>query len=325
MAYYPKCRLEIGDFRFDACESIEIESSWREGAKATLRLPGRGVLRKGDSKEPVSLEQILKTGLLVRVWLRYEGFEERLEFEGYVAEIKPKFGVELRCEDEMYQLRRAGSISKSYKRIGIAALLKELVPEVQLGENLPAIVIDNFQINKATKAQVLAELREKYGLAVYFRGKTLYVGLPYLELALQQQAVAYNLLRNIVSEDLAYVRSEDVRLKAKAVSFLSNNTKIEAEVGDSDGEERTLFYYKISDKEALRKLAAADLQKYKYEGYRGKITGFGLPFCAHGMSAEIQDDRYSERPKARYLIEATKVRFDTGGFRQEVELGRKIS
>lgn len=311
---------------FYAANQIDIESGWRDGDKATIILPNRGVLRKyGGDIEPVKIEDKFDTGMSVRVYLSYEGYAEQLEFEGYIAKIKAGWPVELTCEDEMYKLKRRKPISKSYKQTTVKKLLRELVPSVVLGGNLPDITIDNFQVNKATPAQVLDELRSKYSLAIYFRGKQLYAGLPFLEKDLQQKSVRYDLLKNIVEESLDYVKEKDVRLKVRAVSFLSNNKKIEAVSGDADGEEKTVHFYKETSMATLQKLADSRVKECRYEGYRGELTGFGLPFCVHGMAAVVYDSRHVERKEGKYLIESVKTSFGTGGFRRTVNLGAKIN
>lgn len=327
MAFTLRCRIVVdGRYTFYAVNQIDIDSSWREGDKATIMLPNRGVLRKTDAaRQEVSIENIFSTGMSILVYLLYEGHAEHLEFQGYISKIKAGYPIELSCEDEMYQLKRKKPISRSYKQVTIQNLLRELVPSVVLGGNLPDITIDNFQINRATPAQVLEELRGKYGLAIYFRGKQLYAGLPFLEKDLQQKSVRYDLLKNIVEESLDYVKEKDVRIKVRAVSFMANNQKIEATAGDADGEERTIHFYKETNKAALQSRAEAGVRKYRYDGYRGELTGFGLPFCTHSMAATVFDTRHTECKEGKYLVESVKTSFGTGGFRRVVNLGAKIN
>ena len=83
---------------------------------------------------------------------------------------------------------------------------------------------------------VLQKLKESYGLAMYFRGKVLYVGLPYSEQVTAEvdEPVIYDLQRNILSTELEYRRQEDIKIRLKAISYLKNNKKIKGGYGLPD-------------------------------------------------------------------------------------------
>jgi hypothetical protein len=277
---------------------------------------------KTDSsiRTAVKLDNVIKTGMRVIIELGYNG-NLKTEFSGYVSEIQPNIKMTIYCEDETYWLKRQGNINRSYKKTTLAALLQELIPEIKTFE-LPNISIENFLIQRATKAFVLQELADKYGLAIYFRNGVLHAGLPYADRV--SNGVKYEIFKNVIEEDLKYIKTEDVRLKIRAVSRLPNNKKIEVEVGDADGEERTLNYYNVDSIEALRKIAEADLIRYKFEGYRGKITTFGIPYVVHGETVEINDPRYAERT-GLYLIDSVTTTFGMEGFRRDLEIAIKVS
>ncbi|MDJ1494153.1 hypothetical protein QNI19_14510 [Cytophagaceae bacterium DM2B3-1] len=323
MSFTAACRITIDDLVFLSCHSIEITSTWKELAgKCTIKLPSRGVLNADNKLREVSFEQKFKTGMSVKVELGYDN-ELNTEFEGFISEIKPGFPFELRCEDHMWTLKREGNINKSYKSVKVSTLLKELVPNVIFDPDAPDITIDNFLVEKATKARMLQELKEKYGLAIYFRGSQLYAGLPYFDRI--NDVVIYDLQQNVISDTLVYRLKDDVKLKAKAISILKNNKKVQVEVGDSDGDERTLYYREISDKSLLKKRAESELNRYKYEGYRGAITAFYLPVVQHTQTIELRDKKYKER-NGRYLVDSVKTNFSvSGGIRREVEVAIKVS
>jgi hypothetical protein len=322
MAYTLTCRVEIGDFVLRSVNACEIVSTWKElSDRCTLKIPSRGVVNASGKLRQVSFEQRLRVGAPVKVQL---GYDEDLntEFEGFVAEIKPGFPFELRCEDRMWTLKREGNITKSYRKAKVADILRDLVPGVVIDKDSPDVTIDNFLVERATKARVLQELKEKYGMAIYFRGPQLYAGLPYFDRI--NEVAVYDMQRNVADDGLQYRRAEDVRLKAKVVSILKNNRRITVEEGDADGDERTIHYYDIEDSNELRKRAKSELERYKYEGYRGSLTGFGLPVVRHGQIVELRDRKFSER-NGRYLADSVRTTFGTGGFRREVELAMKVA
>lgn len=312
MALYLTANIEIGKYRFRYAESVEIESTWRElSDTCKVRLPNlRG-----------QLEKAISVGDKVKVQIGYDE-NNKVEFRGYVSDIKPKMPFEIICEDEMYQLKRGTPISKVYKSITLKALLQEIVPTAEISDSVPDMTLTNFVLNKATPAQALQKIKEYYLLVSYFRNGLLYVGLPYTES--NRAKIKYDFQRNIISDDLTYRKKENVKLKAKAISILPNGAKVEVEVGDKEGEQRTLYFQGIADKTALESIATKELEKYKYEGYTGDFESFGLPFCQHSDIASITDKRYPERA-GDYIIDKVVTTWGTGGFRRKIDLGVKVS
>ena len=157
-------------------------------------------------------------------------------------------------------------------------------------------------------------MQTKYGLAVWFdlEGRV-YACEPYKVVG---DAVKYRLRYNVVKDDdLKYQRAEDVKLKIKAVCIYKDGTPVEAEIGPKDGTEKKLYFYDVKDQQELAALAAAELKRYSYDGYAGRITAFLQPYAAPCMVAERD---------GRYYIEGVETTYGTGGARRTVEIGIKI-
>lgn len=328
MAHHLTAQIKVGKYKVNYANSVEIMSSSKElGDHCTITLPNmRG-----------QLERTFKTGDPVEVQLGYDG-NNRVEFVGYVTEVSPKTPFSLKCEDMVYKLKRtsvnAGK-GQAWKSITLKELLQVILKgfTVHLADTIPDVILSPFRIEKgATVAQALQQLKESYLLTSYFRGETLFVGLAYTEFAPQntevdRQAgkyVRYNFRRNVASDTLVFKRKEDVKLKAKVISILKDNKRIEVQVGDEEGEERSLHFRNITDESKLKALGEAELEKYKYNGYRGALTGFGLPYIVHSSTVELADDTYPERA-GNYVSDSVKTTWGTAGFRREVTLGRKVS
>lgn len=324
MAYRLDCEIVIGRFVFRAVHKVMIESTWKSIVDTCeIALPNlKGMIAK--TSERVELERVIKTGDRVQVKIGYNG-KLNTEFVGYVQEISPKTPFVIRCEDEAYQLKRGNAISRVFNG-SLKTLLREVFKGVALADNLPDITLSNFVIDKATPFQVLEKLKE-LGLVSYYQDSKLFIGLPFTDVAPSGTGgiVKYDLAQNLVMNgiDLVYRKKEDVKLKAKATSILANNQKIEIEVGDKEGEERSLFFRNISDKAVLKTMAESALQKLKYEGYKGSFETFGIPYIQHSWVAELNDAKYPER-SGRYLVNEVKTEFGVSGFRREIELGIKI-
>jgi alpha-acetolactate decarboxylase len=101
---------------------------------------------------------------------------------------------------------------------------------------------------------------------------------------------------------------------------MPDNSKIEVEVGDSDGEQRTYHKYNISEVD-MKQFLTAEIEQLKYDGYHGTITTSGQPFVRHGDAVEIKDEQLSR--SGTYLIK--KVSFAVsvpGGYRRTLTLDR---
>jgi len=261
---------------------------------------------------------IIRTGNRVTVKCGYDGTLQTV-FKGYLKHIKPGTRVRLTCENEMYTLK-SKVINKSFKSIDLTGLLGEILPsdivyaaaDIQLGQ----IVISNMSV-----AKVLEQLRSDFGVYSYFRNDVLYSGFAYWPDIATEHNLRFG--HNIIDDSsLEFIREEDVRLKVKAISIQKNNTRIEKEIGDPEGDQRTIFFYGI-DAASLKSLAEAELQKLKYSGLKGSVTIFGEPFITKGDVVNITDPEYPERD-GKYLVQGVDYKFGTAGYRQKIELGPKV-
>lgn len=333
MSFLLTCKIQIDRYEFNFANSIEIVSSWKElSDKCTLKLPSKAVLSIADIttidnrkvQQAFTFEDKFKTGMPVSVWLGYEG-ENNLEFTGYISEIKPKLPFEIVCEDELYNLKRQPAISGAYSGT-LKGILQKYFPTSNLSDKIPDVLLSNFIMDKITPAQLLQKLKEHYGLCAYFRGKTLFVGLPYSEFD-SYTPLKYYFQRNVIggTDDLAYHKKEDMKIKVKAISILKDNTKIEVEAGDAEGETRTLHTYNEPDKAKLKAWAESKLNLLKFEGYSGTFDAFGVPFPKHSGAVALYDERYAERNGQQYLIDKVTTTWGTGGFHRKIEIGQIIS
>jgi len=308
--------ISIGKLRFQYVADIVIENSINTMTDtAVIKLPRNLKLNK------VKLQDVIKTGDPVIINLGYDNvmFEE---FTGYVVGVKANIPIEILCENEMYALKKTKINPKSWSKVDLKNVIKYIAPNIKY--NMPENVdLGTFRIEKDdnTTAKVLNKIKENYKLNIYFKNNILYV--YYTNNSLMDKTYTYNFQKNIAANNLEWVKEDDIKIKLKAFSHLSNNTKIEIELGDKeqDAQTRTLDYYNISLK-TLKQIATEDLKKLKYSGYKGSITGFGRPYVEKGDIVILKDELFPERA-GRYFIDKTTVNFGSGGFRRQLELGRR--
>ena len=125
------------------------------------------------------------------------------------------------------------------------------------------------------------------------------------------------------SNDLKFVKAEDVKLLLKVISINRDGQRYTEEFGDSGGVQRTL-HFSDKTKAQLKELAEKNYKSLSFDGYEGTLPCWGEPRTQAGEAVNITDSKYSER-NGRYLIEGVSIKFDaSNGFLRENKLGLKI-
>lgn len=325
MAYHLECTVQVGNYRFSSVNEVVIKRSvFTLGDTATIKIPLSAFIRNATNGklEKIKTSDRFKVGDQVEISLGYNG-KLRKEFSGYVSRLNLDMPLVIECEDHSWPLKRA-NLKQSWKK----AFLKDILTYIasQAGFNLlegcPDVEITNFMVNDQTALWALQKIKDNYGLTIYFTtdGK-LYAGLAYTrDLGAVQLTTGKNVIK---SDDLKWINAEDVKLKIKVISMEKNGSRIEAEVGDSDGEIRTLHFYDIKNKQQLKEMAEREIVKYKYTGYRGAVDAFLQPYAEPSMTAVLSDVQFPER-SGSYFIESTEVHFGLSGGRRKITLGIKL-
>ena len=321
MTVRPVCDIKIGNVKMKACNAFEVDRSiWNICAKATIKIPMSGFLKNSDgSLQNVKLSATLKAGDKVVIKSGYNEITYT-EFNGYVYRINQKQPLEIECEDYTYLLHKV-DVDKIFTTIKVKDFLEQIAKlteaagydKMKYNTDLD-MTIDKLSCEKMNATQSLEELKKRYGLNVFFSiDNILQVTLAYTR---QLSQVNYDIDKNVVDiNDLKYQNADDIKIKIVAVSYDSNMKKTRVEVGDSDGETRTLSFQGIKDKNKLKQLAQTEINKYKYSGYTGTFKTWLVPFCEPCMIANLTNNQFSDR-SGRYYIEAVKTEFNMNGARR---------
>lgn len=317
----PRMIIDIGEWQFTYGVEVDIDQDI-DTLTDTCRITIPRLHEWDGKKIALGDDPILKRGDVIKVQLGYlPNYTTR--FIGFVKDIKPGVPVTIECEDSMYLLKK-GSITASYPSVSLQQLVDDIVPagiEYKVVSD-KAVHIGQWRVTKASPAKILEELKSKYNIYSYFRNITengitrpvLYVGMAYWFDHRNEHVFEFR--ENIIDDkDLVYKRKEDIKLRAKAISWLKNNTKVEVEVGDVDGEERTIHAYNLT-KAQLEVYAKAELERYKYTGYRGSFPTFGEPVAEKGDVAYLIGNKY--HPDGKYLIKSLRIYCGVDGYRQEI-------
>ncbi|QCD40266.1 MULTISPECIES: hypothetical protein [Bacteroidales] len=299
--------------KITACEIVRDSEALTITCK--LILP-RKVKWKGETSNPI------KRGDKISVWLGYDD-NLQLAFTGYVLRKGFKAPIEIFCEDEMFMLKQTPCVKKSYKNVDIHTLLKEqgLPYDIKvLGEQN----IGQYRVNFENVAELLAHLKEN-NIRTFFRledGKpVLYCGVLFDHGNEMRQVFATGV--NIISDSsLDEQRAEDVKIKLRVVSLQPDNKKkIKVEIGDPDGEKRTLHCYGKTEAEA-KAWGEQELERLKRDGLTGSFQTFGhvLLDVLDVIGIKIDGER-----KGKYQVHKNTITYGSSGFRQDITLGARAA
>jgi len=321
--YTLTAQIEIAGKKFTRVNLVEIESSAKVlEDTAVIRMPTTARLeRQGEFVTEVETAKTFAVGDPVVIRLGYDG-NLREEFRGYVSRIKPGTPLEIECVDAVWTLRRK-NLQGAFRNTSLREVVEYILQGsgITLKGEVPGILFTHYYLKNVSAASAIQELKDRYGLTMYLKNfNELYVGITS---ATDNVTVVYGIGENIIDNDLEWVNEADTRFRVKAVHVRSDNTKVEKEYGDSDGELRTLFFYNLEAGADLEKLALAEATKYRYSGYKGGFRTFLLPYVEVGNVASLRDNNFSERD-GRYLVDKVTTTFGTNGARRKIELGLKV-
>ena len=307
---------EAGSWTFEKITSCEIERD-ADALTATCKLTlPRKVKWEGQTSNPI------RRGDKIKVWLGYDDDLE-LAFVGYVLRKGFKTPIEIFCEDEMFMLKQKPCVKKAYKSVDIQTLLSDQ----NLGYDIKVLgeqSIGQYRTNFETVAELLAHLKEN-SIRTFFRfedGKpVLYCGVLFDHGTELRQVFETGV--NIISDSsLDEQKAEDVKIKLKVVSLQPDNKKkIKVEIGDADGERRTLHCYGKTEAEA-KAWGEQELERLKRDGLTGSFQTFGHMLLDRLDIIGIKID--GER-KGKYQIQKNTITYGSSGFRQDITLGPRVT
>lgn len=315
---------------FKLCAKIEIkgERSWtldfvtaveitRDTEKLTteakITLPKK-LTWDGSADIPV------RRGDAVRISLGYDD-NLQLAFVGYVRDVGFKTPVVITCEDDMFKLKQMPAQKKAYRSVSIETLLKDQGLTYRLnvmGEQS----LGAYRVTAETVAALLGKLSEQ-GIRSFFRYEdgdpVLYCGVLFERDSAPAQVFRSGL--NIISDQsLRQQKAENMRLRVKAVSIMPDNKKIKVEVGDADGEHRTLHTYNKTESE-LKAWAEQEVKRLKRDGLTGSFTTFGasLVDCLDAIGIIIDGTKMGV-----YQVKKNVIKYGDSGFKQDITLGLRL-
>lgn len=299
---------------FSFVNDISIKSTWKEFVDTCeIKFPKK--VTKGGKAIAIGQNSIFKRGDKIKIELGYYPTLETY-FIGYVAQIETGSPLTLKCENEMFLLKQT-TLTKSYKTINLNVLIPEIVSDFK--SEVVDAELGSLRLTKVTPLQVLEEIKKTYSIESFFKDSVLYSGLIYVPKLTKIFNITFE--RHVVDSSLDWQNEDDIKIKLKAISMKPDNSKIEIEVGDADGETRTAHYYNLNESQ-LKEIATREISKFRFTGFRGGFTTFGNQKISHGDIINLRSNKFPEQ-NGYYFVDGVTTNFGMNGFRQVVELGRK--
>jgi len=321
-------RVTIGNYQLKGGihEASKITRSVKDIVdKALLKIPAIGRINSGANLPSTSIEtsKLWNEGDKVTIELGYNG-DYRTEFTGFVRRVTASVPVEVECEGYAWQLRRKRFL-KSYKAISLKDFLNELISDtdIVLSPYVPDIPLVNLNAHRPNALSQLEYVRDHNHLSVYFQFNKLYVGL---EEGVPGNQVRFRLGWNCIRDDnLKYRLASDNKVLVRLVTGKGNHKKRTLiEVGDPDGSIFQKYVNNVTDHDHLQSIANDLLQKAKYTGYEGYVSGLLQPFCQACDTAIIIDKKYNVMGGS-FFVTGTEVNFTINGATRKTHISRALN
>jgi len=316
-------QISIGSYEFYSVDTVSINRSWNflaDTAAITLSRRFLAQATLGSASAP-DLNSVIKIGDAVKIDLGYD-FNFVTEFTGFVKSISPNTPVKIECEDAMWLLKQT-NYTKAWRKVSLTELLKYIVPDSIEFETTGEVNLGKFRIDRVSAYDILKKIREVYGLVSYMRGLKLIVGFPYQETA-NNSIIHFQKNVDDSKSSLSFRRSDQVKLKFKAISIQPDGSKIEVELGDKEGQLRTIHVPTGLNESEVRKIAEERRKLYVFDGYQGSVTTFGQPYVKHSDTVTIIDNLYPDR-EGKYRVDTVQVSINGQGYRRKLTLGNQTN
>lgn len=323
-------RITIGDYTFNNCVSVHIESTWNQLTDmCSLTIPRK--VKWSGKDLAAGNSPAIAIGDKIKIELGYN-FQYSTYFEGFATSIGTQTPVVVECQDSFWFLKQcSGSFT-----LGKNSTLNDVLDQVKRVYNASAIkakygveitfkpykntVIGSFRADRVSMAFVLSTLKDKLGIISFSRNNIVYSGLAYYDDQRSEVQRIFNY--NIISDSLEYRKAEDIKIKL-VVKSLDNKNLEPVEVGDADGDTRTYHVAGMTTQAQMRAVGERELPRYKYTGWFGSFITFGDVFIKHGDVVEMVDKVIADR-NGKFLVKKVTTDFGVDGFRNEIELDREI-
>lgn len=257
------------------------------------------------------VKNLFKSGDAVTVNAWYDDMPKLQIFQGFIYEFIEGTPMTIECLDNIYLLNQT-TVNVAFASISLRDLLVKILAGTGVTLMQPTIELQlqNITFRLMSPASILQWFRTELGLNISLMNNQVYVNIA-------SNIVATGFLdttRNVIKSDLQKPEAVFLRLKVKAWFIQENGKKTSMEVGDTKGELREVFFYKIPFNIAkYTKLAGEALIKYKQMKFSGHVHTLLYPMFGLFWKIQYKDKRYPDRT-GNYTIVARQFEASEHGY-----------
>jgi hypothetical protein len=319
----PVVNITIGTLKFKGCKSFYVDKDVDNlSVTGTVELPLKAMLSGEKGKEKIMVDESIKTGDIITIEAGYQEYEIREIFSGNISNIDPSDSVKITIEDAVYLLRKQPVLINE-KDITVKDLCNILIKgtDLSLSSNTISMKIDAFKY-KGNAAGALAKLKEEMKLTCYFDGLELFVGGQQMNTKGQITAIYGG---NVLKNQTSYQYADANPVQVTVIGKKENGEEVKVVAGQEGGSAMTFYKYNVTDEELLNTIANDELNRYSFNGFKGSLKLWFIPFAEPGGSIVYKNENYKQETEGTYFIKGVKYSFSTSeGLKQTVKLGAKL-
>ncbi len=319
----PVVNIIIGNLKFKGCKSFEVDKHVDNlSVKGFVELPLRAVMSNKDSKKVLIIDDKIKQGDSISIEAGYKEHDIHKIFKGYITNIDVSNSVKIKIEDSLYLLRKKPIIIEK-ENIQLKDVCTEILKDtgLKLSDKTPKLKIDVFKY-KGNCAGALAKLKENLKLTCYFDDDKLYAGGEQMNM---KESINATFGVNILKNNTSYQYADANPVQVVVIGKKENGEEVKIVEGIEGGSKMTFYKYNVTDEESLKTIAKEQLQKYTYNGFKGSLGMWFIPFCELGSSVTYKNKNYKQETEGKYFVKGIKYRFSTSeGLKQNIQLGTKL-
>lgn len=340
MYLVPQSEIKIGNMRFfggnTGINAVEIDTSVKKlVSTAKITLPAN--FKNSEGKK---ITELMHVGDKAEIRLGYNGKLET-EFTGYVNRISATTPLVVELENAWFAYKRKPPLNKNWKNTSLREILAFAFPGLEI--ECPDVNLTNYLIKQATPYEIANRIQGELGFCTHIdeEKQKLLCFLPYEYSEYRTHTYVFGtrkpegleelkrrrLSPNIAKNSLEFTSRDDLKLQVTGKTKDAAGKSIQYTHGSTDenATKRTRNYGSdVTTMEDLKVRTIADYDKWNFDGFTGKITGFGTPAVRAGDCLQLVDVDHPER-EGKYLVEAVKITYGIkGGFRRENTLSYRI-
>lgn len=321
----PAIYITVENHKFYGCLGFEVKKHVDNlSATGKVELPLKAMMKNVGRKYSVMISDMIKYGDNIKIEAGYMEDYIHTVFEGYITNIDTSDKVLVTVEDSLYLLRKKPVIINK-KDITVSDLCNELISGISglsVSSNTINATVDSFKF-QGNAAAALAALKDNMKLAVYFDGNELYAGGSQLDLNKPEIDITYG--RNVLKNDVKYQFADTNPVQVTVIGKKESGEEVRIVEGMEGGTEMTFYKYNVTDQQALKQMAINELNRYSFDGFKGKLKLWFIPFAEVGGAVNYKNENYKQETEGKYFIKGVKYSFTTSkGLKQDITLGAKL-